>query len=160
MSIVELLQQKDAGGIRCQVEVHSEWISSAKEVEQRLKDFGGDGWTCFTDGWKWIRGGETKGAESIQCLPLSAERCAKGRSAQLRYHGDRWQWVVIEEKPGDASEDVAWAFDESFVSSVGPRMRYRVYWVRDSRAVDHVRPFRPFAARMLGWESESSEEEK
>jgi hypothetical protein len=160
VSIVDLLQRSDAGGTRCRIEVYTESIASLEEVKRKLESFGGDGWVCFTDGWKWTKGGKEERSASTKGSPLSAELCGEGRSAQLRYDGDRWQWVVIEEKQCDAGEE-AWAFEESLVSSVGDkmRMRYRVYWKRDGRADGPVRPFRPFAARMLGWVNEISEEE-
>ena len=108
-------------------------------------------WVCFTDGWRWwAPGREGRSQDPPTGHPLGAELVeSDSLSYQLRQDGHTWLWTRMEEVESDDPDRFE---DRSYVSTEGPRMRYRCYW----RAVQRppVPELRPYAARFLGWEED------
>ena len=121
-------------------------LSSADAVWAFLDAQDGDGWLCTTDrAVRWPASQRPGGS------PLAAELALKdGRSLHLRQHGAIWRAWLLSDRLGDGPH---LAVDEAFLSTERPaRLTYRSWW-RLEPGDDEVEVWRPFAARLLGWEN-------
>ncbi|WP_119156872.1 hypothetical protein [Caldimonas tepidiphila] len=113
----------------CTLKTETGWASSAAEVMQRLRSFGGEGWIETTAGLVLV----TRGEAAEPAAPvLDAELADGARSLHVRQVNARWRLTWFEETEG--ATHLARTHTLLGTEPAAARLRYRVYRPADAQA--------------------------
>ncbi|NOZ85855.1 MAG: hypothetical protein GXP49_06265 [Deltaproteobacteria bacterium] len=117
----ELIEMKGLASLeRGRMEVQEQVLDDGIKVLESIKDFGGQGWICFTDRVDIVDASGQIGDGNV----LSAELCKGDVSLHVRYIGDKWHVYKIQE--GQGTEHLV--LDEERLRIGGGSLHYRVAW--------------------------------